>query len=101
MKNNKRKIIALVVCLLVLLSIVVGATYANYRWGFLGTLQNNISTDDISVEFLESSNNVIGITNGLPIPDSDGKEQEETFDFAVTSKTKKDTSLGYTVSIQK
>ena len=101
-KENKKskKLNIIIIVLILLIVIAIGTSYAQWNYNFIGQLTNSISTEDIKLEFLESQDNVINITNALPLSDEEGKK-EETFDFAVTSKTKKEIVLGYTLSIQK
>ena len=88
-KGNKKKLLLTISLILILIIAVVGISYAAWNYVFNGTLTNTLSTNDISLELLESNDNIINITNALPMSYNDGKTQEETFNFAVTSKTKK------------
>lgn len=66
---------------------IVGVAFAAYTWTFTGTKTNTISTGNISMTFLESTD-VINITNALPIDDASAKVlsgTNEKFDFAVTT----------------
>lgn len=104
MEENKRSlssIIKIVLFILILLIAIFGVSYAGYTWRHNGTLTNQISTDNISLDFLESNDNIISITNALPMTDAEGKIQGDVFDFAVTSKTKKNVSISYTLSVGK
>ena len=100
-KSNKKQLIISIVGVLVLVITVVGASFAVWNYVFNGTLVNTISTNDISLDLLESNENIINITNALPMSDNEGKSQTETFDFAVTSKTVKDIDIEYNINIQK
>ena len=100
-KSNKKQLILTIVGVLVLVIAVVGASFAVWNYVFNGTLVNTISTNDISLDLLESNENIINITNALPMSDNEGKSQTETFDFAVTSKTVKDIDIEYNINIQK
>ena len=96
---NKKVIIPIMGIIIAI--IAVGASFAVWNYAFNGQLTNTISTNDISLDLLESNENIINIENALPMGCADGKSQTETFDFAVTSKTTKDTKINYTISIQK
>ena len=100
-KSNKKQLILTIVGVLVLVIAVVGASFAVWNYVFNGTLVNTISTNDISLDLLESNTNIITIENALPMSDNEGKAQTETFDFAVTSKTVKDIDIEYNINIQK
>ena len=99
--NNKKQLILTIVGVLTLVIAVVGATYAAWNYVFNGTLTNTITTNDISLDLLESDDEIINITNALPMSYSEGKAQTETFDFAVTSETVKDIDIEYNINIQK
>lgn len=97
--NKTRKIITgmLVVVLMVLL---IGVSYAVYRYTFTGSL-NLLEKEMIELELLEDTNEVINITNALPISDTKGIEEEQTFNFAVTTRTAATTDIFYNLKIEK
>lgn len=99
-KNTKKKLTAIILSIVLVLA-VIGVSFAVWYYTFNGTLTNLISTTDISLDLLESNTNIITIENALPMGDNDGKSQTQTFDFAVTSKTTKDTIITYKLSIEK
>ena len=87
----------LVVVLMVLL---IGASYAVYRYTFTGSL-NILNKEMIELELLEDTNEVINLTNALPISDTKGIEEEQTFNFAVTTRTEATTDIFYNLKIEK
>jgi hypothetical protein len=95
MKNKKA-----IILIITLVLTIIGISYAAYTFVFTGGT-NTLSTSDISLEFLESNSNIINITNALPMGCMEGKQQPQTFDFAVTSKTTRNVNIKYTLSIQK
>ena len=95
-KENKKKLLLTISLVLILIIAVVGISYAAWNYVFNGTLTNTLSTADISLELLESNDNVISITNALPMSDNEGKAQQQVFDFVVTSKTTRDMDIDYT-----
>ena len=99
--NNKKRLIISVIGLVVAVIAVVGATYAVWTYTFNGSSRSTIDVPGVELELLESQENIINITNALPKSYNEGKNQEETFDFAVTSKTLKDIDIDYTVTIEK
>ena len=99
--NNKKQLVLIILGVITLVIAVVGASFAVWNYVFNGTLVNTISTNDISLDLLESNTNIITIENALPMSDNEGKAQTETFDFAVTSKTVKDIDIEYNINIQK
>ena len=98
--NKKSKRLNIIIIALVLLILGIGVSYAQWNYNFIGSLTNSISTESVELEFLESKNNIVDLTNALPKTDEEGK-YTNTFNFAVTSKTKKNTDIGYTLSIEK
>ena len=102
MKNNKfSKVLSITLSVFMLLILIGGTTYAAWRYNFVGTLTNIISTTGLEIDLLESDDEVIALTNALPMTDEEGLSQNEEFNFAVTSKTTKETVVGYTVSLEK
>ena len=100
-EKNKKKLLITIVGLITLVIAVVGISYAAWNYVFNGSLTNTISTPEVSIELLESNDNIINITNALPMSDNQGKAQTQVFDFVVTSKTTKDIDIDYTINLQK
>ena len=96
---SKKRLLPLLLAIISLV-MIIGGSYAVWNYNFIGN-SNTISTADMSIEFLESNSNIITIENALPMGDNDGKSQETTFDFSVTSRTPKDAVFGYILSIEK
>ncbi len=71
----------------VLLLTVVGVAIAAYTWTYTSNNANSISTGNISMSLLESTD-TISIENALPMSDDKGKQLKNngTFDFAVTTE---------------
>ena len=100
-KSNKKQLILTVLGVLALVIAVAGISFAAWNYVFNGTLTNTLSTADISLELLESDDNVIAIENALPMSDNEGMAQQQVFDFVVTSKTTRDIDIDYTINIEK
>ena len=98
-KQIDKKVIIPIIGIIIAI-IAVGISFAVWNYAFTGQA-NTISTAEVSLDLLESNENIINITNALPMSDNEGKNQTDTFDFAVTSKTTKEIDVEYTVSIQK
>ena len=96
---SKKRLLPLLLAIISLV-MIIGGSYAVWNYNFIGN-SNTISTADMSIEFLESNSNIITIENALPMGDNDGKSQETTFDFSVTSRTPKNAVFGYILSIEK
>src|SRR5574344_1078274 len=93
---SKLKLVALII---ILVGLLAGGTYSVWNKLFVGNT-NFITTDDISIDFLED-NDVINLTNALPLSDNQGKAQSETFDFVVTTDTKRNIDIPYKILIEK
>lgn len=97
--SKKSKIVTITYGLLVVLILSL-ASYALFDYSFLGS-GNTISLDEMEIEFLESSNEVIGLTNAIPLSDDEGRNQPDTFDFQVKTKTGNDIGISYNLVIEK
>ncbi|MGM9878615.1 MAG: hypothetical protein ACI31R_01110 [Bacilli bacterium] len=95
--NKKKVMIPLIIVLLILCA---GVSFAIWNYSFLGEA-NKIETGEISLELLESNTDIISIENALPISDKEGKEQSETFNFAVITKASMNLSMPYELVIEK
>lgn len=101
-ETDNRKIVIRVALLVVMLMLLItGTSLAAYTWTHTGSNTNTISTVDISMDLLESSSEIINITNALPMSNEDGISQNEAFKFAVSTKTTANTTIAYTLSIEK
>lgn len=97
--SKKSKIVTITYGLLVVLILSL-ASYALFDYSFLGS-RNTVSLDEMEIEFLESSNEVIGLTNAIPLSDDEGRNQSDTFDFQVRTKTGNDIGISYNLVIEK
>lgn len=99
-KNLKKARLLVTISLILMFIAISSISYAVWYYTFTGNT-NTLSTNDISLDYLESSSDIINIQNALPMSDSEGKNQTQTFNFAVTSKTTRNTRIDYTLSIEK
>ena len=97
--SKKSKIVTITYGLLVVLILSL-ASYALFDYSFLGS-RNTVSLDEIKIDFLESSNEVIGLSNAIPLSDDEGRNQPDTFDFQVRTKTGNDIGISYNLVIEK
>ena len=102
--KNKIKKIFPVISFMLLISALIGATYAIYTVSMTGN-QNVITTGVISMSYTESTN-VISIENALPKSDIEGQTQEDSFNFSITSnltlkETDSDKPIIYTLELEK
>ena len=79
---------------------MVGITYSLWTYGYLGGT-NTLQTGNVSLKLLESTSEIIDIKNALPKGDNEGKTQEETYNFAVTTKASRNTAISYSINIEK
>ena len=79
--------------------LIGGVTYAAFDFNFIGNT-NTIETGEVSLELLESNNNIITINNALPMSDNEGKSQSKTFDFQVETKASRDLDMEYYLYIE-
>ena len=80
--------------------LTTGISFAVWNYNFLGEA-NKIETGEISLELLESNTDIINIENALPMGDNEGKAQDKTFDFAVTTKASRDLNMSYEIVLEK
>ena len=102
METNKKKnkIVKILLSVFVLILIAVGASYAYSNWEYIGGV-NTISSQEVSIDLLESNSEIINITNAIPMTDEEGLAQSDSFAFAVTSKMSQEKVINYIVSMQK
>lgn len=99
--DNKKYLIRVALLVIMLLLLITGTSLAAYTWTYNSTNKNRISTTEISLDFLESNDEIINITNALPLTDEEGKYQNEYFDFVVNTKSSTATTINYTLKIEK
>ena len=99
--DNKKLIIRIALLVIMLLLLITGTSLAAYTWRYNSTNPNRISTTEISLDFLESTDEIINITNALPVTDEEGKYQNEYFDFSVNTKSTTPRTINYTITIEK
>ena len=68
MEKKKNKIIKILVPVFILILIAVGASYAYSNWSYIGGV-NTISSQEVSIDLLESNSEIINITNAIPMTD--------------------------------
>ena len=92
-----------ILAIFVLVATITGVAIAAYTWNFASENANTIGTGNISMSLLES-NDVINITNALPIKDATGMAlgSDESFDFAITTQASgAPGNISYNISITK
>ena len=99
MEKNKKS--HLILTIIILLLVVIIGSYAVNKYNYESSTENKITTDSTSLELLESNTNIINITDAMPMSDEEGKNQSDTFDFAVSSKTSKNENISYSIILEK
>ena len=95
---EKRKEAGITLGLIVLLLIVmVGVSYAAFKFTGTGTKVNTITTGSISMTY-EETDNVISLDKALPTTDKTGKTLDDFFEFTVSSNITGDTNINYEIS---
>ena len=95
---KKRKEAGITLGLIVLLLIVmVGVSYAAFKFTGTGTKVNTITTGAISMTY-EETENIISLDKALPTTDKTGKILEDYFEFTVSGNITGDTNINYEIS---
>ena len=82
MNERVKEIKKFSIFLLVLgLILTTGGSYAVYRYTYVSTDDNKITSESTSIEFLESNTNVISLENAMPMTETEGKGQTNTTYF--------------------
>lgn len=100
-KLSKKKNIIIVLSIAIMLLLLAGFSYAIYTYLYEGTTKNTLTTPETELEFLESNNEIISITDAVPMLDETGKTEGEKFDFQVRTKATYDTSISYDLILEK
>ena len=100
--QNKIKKALPIILLLLLITVIIGVTYAVYILTKIGN-ENTITTGLVSMSYTESTN-VISIKDALPKSDAEGITQSEYFDFSVTSnltlKENESVPVNYSIELE-
>ena len=83
--------------IVLLLIVVVGISYAAFKFTGTGTKVNTITTGAISMIYTETDN-VITLDKALPTTDKTGKTLSDYFEFTVSGNITGDTNINYEIS---
>ncbi len=100
MKSKRKEIIIIGVLILLMVAIIVGTSYAAFRYGGIGSTENSITTGAITMKYTETSNGIT-LNGALPTTDKTGTVRlnpGEYFDFSVSSKIVGDVNINYEIS---
>ena len=98
--NNKKQLLLSIGLVLVLVLMIVGISYAAFKFTGLGKKENTITTGAITMKYTESTN-TISMNNALPTTDATGKTRKNTgeyFDFTVKSSIAGNTDINYEIA---
>ena len=100
--NNKKQLLLSIGLVLILVLMIVGISYAAFKFTGLGTKPNTITTGAITMEY-EESTNTISMTGALPTTDATGKvrlTEGEYFDFTVKSTIQGDANINWEIAAE-
>ena len=100
--NNKKQLLLTIGLVLVLVLMIVGISYAAFKFVGLGTKPNTITTGAITMEY-EESTNTISMTGALPTTDATGKVRltaGEYFDFTLSGTIKGSENINWEIAAE-
>ena len=100
--NNKKQLLLSIGLVLILVLMIVGISYAAFKFVGLGNKPNTITTGAITMEY-EESTNTISMTGALPTTDATGKVRltaGEYFDFTIKSNIQGNTNINWEIAAE-
>ena len=100
--NNKKQLLLSIGLVLILVLMIVGISYAAFKFVGEGKKLNTITTGAITMEY-EESTNTISMTGALPTTDATGKvrlTEGEYFDFTIKSSIKGNTNINWEIAAE-
>ena len=100
--KDKKKLLLSIGLVLVLVIMIVGISYAAFKFTGLGTKPNTITTGAITMEY-EESTNTISMTGALPTTDATGKVRltaGEYFDFTIKSSIQGNANINWEIAAE-
>ncbi len=100
--NNKKQLLLSIGLVLILVLMIVGISYAAFKFTGLGQKENTITTGAITMEY-EESTNTISMTGALPTTDATGKVRltaGEYFDFTIKSSIKGNANINWEIAAE-
>ena len=100
--NNKKQLLLSIGLVLILVLMIVGISYAAFKFTGLGTKPNTITTGAITMEYTESTN-TISMTGALPTTDATGKVRltaGEYFDFTIKSSIQGNANINWEIAAE-
>ena len=100
--NNKKQLLLSIGLVLILVLMIVGISYATFKFTGLGKRENTITTGAITMEYTESTN-TISMTGALPTTDATGKVRltaGEYFDFTIKSNIQGNANINWEIAAE-
>ena len=100
--NNKKQLLLSIGLVLILVLMIVGISYAAFKFTGLGTKPNTITTGAITMKY-EESTNTISMNNALPTTDATGKVRltaGEYFDFTLSGTIKGSENINWEIAAE-
>ncbi len=100
--DKKKQLLLSIGLVLVLVLMIVGISYAAFKFVGLGNQPNTITTGAITMEYTESTN-TISMTGALPTTDTTGKvrlTKGEYFDFTIKSSIKGNANINWEIAAE-
>ena len=100
--NNKKQLLLSIGLVLILVLMIVGISYAAFKFVGLGNQPNTITTGAITMEYTESTN-TISMNNALPTTDATGKVRltaGEYFDFTIKSSIQGNANINWEIAAE-
>ena len=100
--DKKKQLLLSIGLVLILVLMIVGISYAAFKFVGLGNKPNTITTGAITMEYTESTN-TISMTGALPTTDTTGKvrlTKGEYFDFTIKSSIKGNTNINWEIAAE-
>ena len=100
--DKKKQLLLSIGLVLILVLMIVGISYAAFKFVGLGNKPNTITTGAITMEY-EESTNTISMTGALPTTDTTGKvrlTKGEYFDFTIKSSIQGNANINWEIAAE-
>ena len=100
--DKKKQLLLSIGLVLILVLMIVGISYAAFKFVGLGNKPNTITTGAITMEY-EESTNTISMTGALPTTDATGKvrlTEGEYFDFTIKSNIQGNANINWEIAAE-
>ena len=106
MKNDKKKVILIIIGLVAIVLITIGVSYSIFSYEKLGDTINSVQVGALEFRYRENTGVGRGITmsNAFPVSDEEGKnyaEEGQVFDFSIEGKNTGNTPIPYEITLDK